>query len=82
MDYVHVIVRCIGENVRVSLEVYLYPQDYRQLSCQENCKKSGFKKLFRNDTGYVLCFHCVPWGNWKYSHSFQRVGELVAEMNS
>ena len=82
MNYVHVIVRCIGERVRVSLEVHLYPQDYQQLSCQGNCKKFGLKKLFCNDTGNLLCFQCVPWGNWKYSDSFKRVGELVTEINS
>lgn len=79
MDYVHVIVRCMGEKVRVSFEVHLYPHDYCQLICQGNCKKSGLKKLFRNHTGYVLCFQCVPWGNWKYSRSFKRIGELVAD---
>lgn len=82
MDYVHVVVYTIGNRVCLSLEIYLLPSNYNQLVCQGHCNKVGCKKLFINNKNNIHCFHCIPWGNWKLSSSYNRIGELVAEMTS
>lgn len=76
--YVHLnIIVLDNRKLVATTNVIAYTPEEFQLTCQfcnDNPYKSK-KKLFKNSTE-TRCFSCVPWGNYRRSYDFQRIGIL------
>ncbi len=74
--YVHLNVIVLdNKKLVISTTIIVYTPDEFQLTC-EFCNDNQYKskrKLFRNSKE-IRCFSCVPWGNYKRSYDFTRIG--------